>query len=80
MQSTFVSLFLVGSMMLFCVHFIVHVGGNLGLLPITGTTLPFMSYGGTHILTGLFVLGMCMSWPIPTVASWQDIQAEDIFS
>jgi rod shape determining protein RodA len=31
---------------------------NIGLLPVTGTTLPFMSYGGSHVITGYAVLGM----------------------
>jgi rod shape determining protein RodA len=41
-------------------QFIVHVGMNMGLLPITGTTLPFMSYGGSHLLTEFATLGLLM--------------------
>ena len=41
-------------------QFMVHVGMNMGLLPITGTTLPFMSYGGSHLLTEYIALGMLM--------------------
>ncbi|MBI5644783.1 rod shape-determining protein RodA [Candidatus Kaiserbacteria bacterium] len=41
-------------------QFIVHVGMNMGLLPITGTTLPFMSYGGSHLLTEYLALGILM--------------------
>jgi rod shape determining protein RodA len=33
---------------------------NIQLLPVTGTTLPFMSYGGTHILTEFTGLGILM--------------------
>lgn len=41
-------------------QFIVHVGMNIGLMPITGATLPFMSYGGSHMLTEFMTLGMLM--------------------
>jgi rod shape determining protein RodA len=30
----------------------------MGLLPVTGTTIPFMSYGGSHLLAEFLVLGM----------------------
>lgn len=41
-------------------QFVVHVGMNIGLLPITGTTLPLMSYGGSHLLTEYAALGLLM--------------------
>lgn len=41
-------------------HFILHVGINIGLLPVTGTTIPFMSYGGTHLVTEFAALGILM--------------------
>jgi rod shape determining protein RodA len=44
----------------FIAQFVVHVGMNMGLLPITGTTLPFMSYGGSHLLTEFGALGILM--------------------
>jgi len=50
----------VGLCILFLVHFIIHVGMNIGLLPVTGNTLPFMSYGGSHLLAEFVGLGMLM--------------------
>ena len=32
-------------------HIVINVGMNIHLLPVTGTPLPFMSYGGTHLVT-----------------------------
>jgi rod shape determining protein RodA len=43
-------------------HTIIHVGMNIGLLPVTGLPLPFMSYGGSHILTECIALGIVMSY------------------
>lgn len=51
----------VGLAIYFTSQFVVHVGMNMGLLPITGTTLPFMSYGGSHLLTEYAALGVLMS-------------------
>jgi rod shape determining protein RodA len=51
----------VGIAIYFIAQFIVHVGMNMGLLPITGTTLPFMSYGGSHLVTEYLSLGILMS-------------------
>lgn len=56
----FDTLFGVGLAVYFTAQFAVHVGMNIGLLPITGTTLPFMSYGGSHLLTEYFALGILM--------------------
>ena len=53
-------LFGAGIAVYFTAQFIVHVGMNMGLLPITGTTLPFMSYGGSHLVTEYLALGILM--------------------
>ena len=56
----FESLFAAGVAVMFLAHFIVHIGMNMGLLPVTGTTVPFMSYGGSHLLTEFLALGILM--------------------
>jgi rod shape determining protein RodA len=56
----FTTLFGLGLAILFLAHFIVHVGMNVGLLPVTGTTIPFMSYGGSHLITEFLALGILM--------------------
>jgi rod shape determining protein RodA len=56
--SNFEILFGIGLAILFMSHFIVHVGMNIGLLPVTGTTMPFLSYGGSHLLTEFAGLGI----------------------
>ncbi len=53
-------LFGIGVAVYFTAQFVVHVGMNIGLLPITGTTLPFMSYGGSHLVSEYLALGILM--------------------
>jgi rod shape determining protein RodA len=59
-DSNFERLFAAGVCILFVAHFFVHIGMNIGLLPVTGTTIPFLSYGGSHLLTEFIALGMVM--------------------
>lgn len=56
----FDTLFATGIAIYLIAQFIVHAGMNLGLMPITGSTLPFMSYGGSHLLTEYLALGVLM--------------------
>lgn len=39
----------------------VHLGMNMGLLPVTGIPLPFMSYGGTSLIIDLLAIGILES-------------------
>lgn len=59
--SNFERLFATGVATLIVSHFFVHIGMNIGLLPVTGTTVPFLSYGGTHLMTSFIGLGMVMA-------------------
>ena len=51
---------------LFCVavfawlisHVIMNIGGMLGIIPMKGITLPFLSYGGTSMMFAAFAVGM----------------------
>ena len=42
-------------------HFIENMGMNVGLLPITGIPLPFVSMGGTSMLMNYFALGLMLN-------------------
>ncbi len=61
MPTNFDALFAMGVAILFLAHITVHAGINLGLLPVTGTTIPFMSSGGSHILIEFAALGIITS-------------------
>ena len=58
--TNFEILFGLGLAILFISHIIINIGMNIGLLPVTGITLPFMSYGGSHLVTGFVGLGILM--------------------
>jgi len=59
--TNFEILFGAGTAIYFIVHIFINVGMNIQLLPVTGTPLPFMSFGGTHILSEFILLGLLMS-------------------
>jgi rod shape determining protein RodA len=59
--TNFERLFAVGVAVLFISHFLIHIGMNIGLLPVTGTTVPFLSYGGSHLLTEFLGVGMVIA-------------------
>jgi rod shape determining protein RodA len=59
-ESNFESLYAYGLALLFMSHFTIHVGMNIGEMPVTGLTFPFMSYGGTHLLVAYAALGILM--------------------
>ncbi|MBP6858807.1 MAG: rod shape-determining protein RodA [Candidatus Pacebacteria bacterium] len=59
--TNFEILFSAGAAVFFIVHIAINVGMNMQLLPVTGTPLPLMSYGGTHLLTEFIILGLVVS-------------------
>ncbi len=59
--TNFETLFATGVAVLFTAHFFVHIGMNIGLLPVTGTTVPFLSYGGSHLLTEFVAVRVVMA-------------------
>jgi rod shape determining protein RodA len=49
----------VAAMLMFQVF--VNVGMTIGIMPITGVTLPLMSYGGSSVITTLLAVGLLQS-------------------
>ncbi len=59
-ETNFEILYGLGLCVIFLSHIVIHAGMNVGLLPVTGTTIPFMSYGGSHMLVEFLGLGILM--------------------
>jgi rod shape determining protein RodA len=59
--TNFETLTCAGIVLWFLSHTVVHIGMNVGLLPVTGTTIPFLSYGGSHLLTEFVAIGLVLA-------------------
>jgi len=59
-RERYTRLFVGGVGLYFASHFAVNVGVNLGLLPMTGLTLPLLSTGGSSMLTSFCALGLAL--------------------
>lgn len=57
----FGQLVIVGSVSFLILQFFINIGMNLALIPVTGITLPLVSYGGSSLISTLFVVGLVFS-------------------
>lgn len=60
-RDTYGRLMAVGVAMMFTWQSVVNIAVNIGLMPVTGLTLPFISYGGSSLLTLMLALGLVES-------------------
>lgn len=60
-RDRFGTLLAVGVTVLFAVHVFVNIGMTIGLVPITGIPLPFISYGGSFVLSCCLLQGLVQS-------------------
>jgi cell division protein FtsW (lipid II flippase) len=47
-----------GISIVFAIQVLVNIGMNIGIMPITGITLPFVSYGGSSLLVNILSVGL----------------------
>ncbi|HNU95949.1 MAG TPA: rod shape-determining protein RodA [Candidatus Magasanikbacteria bacterium] len=57
----FIALTVSGIAALFFTQFFINIGANVGMLPVTGVTLPFVSYGGSSLIMNLLLIGIVQS-------------------
>ena len=60
-KSNFARLFAFGYIILLIIQIFINIGMNLGVLPIIGISLPFISYGGSNLLANFISLGILQS-------------------
>lgn len=77
-ESNFEVLFGTGVSILIVVHMSINVGMNIGLLPVTGNTLPFMSYGGSHLFNEFLMLGILSSMSKNSRPVHRDISSNEM--
>ena len=61
-SDTFVRLASAGVGSWIVVQAVINIGAVLGLLPITGVPLPFVSYGGSSLIPTLAAIGMLLAF------------------
>jgi rod shape determining protein RodA len=55
------SLMCIGIMCMFVFHAFLNIGMTMGIMPVAGVPLPFLSYGGTALIIDLVAIGLLMS-------------------
>jgi rod shape determining protein RodA len=54
----FARLVAIGIAAMFVIEIVVNIGMTLGIMPVTGLTLPFISYGGSSLLVNMMTIGL----------------------
>ncbi len=57
-KDEFLSLALIGILSIYFIHLMVNIGMTVGIMPVIGIPLPFVSYGGSSLLVNMFMLGI----------------------
>ncbi|WIF94426.1 rod shape-determining protein RodA [Caminicella sporogenes] len=55
------SLIVTGITFMFAFQIFENIGMTMGIMPVTGVTLPFMSYGGSSLITSILALGIVLN-------------------
>ncbi|MGH2364789.1 MAG: FtsW/RodA/SpoVE family cell cycle protein [Chloroflexota bacterium] len=68
-DTSFGQLLAIGCAVVLALQCLVIVAGNMALIPLTGITLPFVSYGGSSMIVNFILLGLLLRLSTPRVIS-----------
>ena len=77
MKDKFYKLVAIGLAALYATQVILTIGGAIKFIPSTGVTLPLVSYGGSSLLSTLFVFGIVQGLYMRKAAAQEKADAED---
>ncbi len=60
-KNAFAGLVVVGSVVILAFHVLVNSGMTVGIMPVTGLPMPFLSYGGSAMLTNMVIIGLILN-------------------
>ena len=61
-KNKFVELTLTGYVSLLFIHIAINTGMTIGLIPVIGVPLPFISYGGSSLIGNMIMVGLAMNF------------------
>ncbi len=62
LRNPFGSIITIGIATILAFHMFVNIGMTIGLFPVTGLPLPFVSYGGSAMITNMVMIGMVLNF------------------
>lgn len=60
-KNEFFSLMIIGILSIFLTHFTINIGMAIGLLPVIGIPLPFVSYGGSSLISNFIMIAIVLN-------------------
>lgn len=60
-KSKFLSLLVFGGTIIFLFQIVINIGMTIGIMPVTGLPLPFLSYGGSALISNLVIIGLLLN-------------------
>lgn len=61
-KNRFVELLLAGYASLLVTHLVINIGMTIGVMPVIGVPLPFISYGGSSLVANMMMVGLAMNF------------------